>query len=325
MKSPRCSNSSIYPIRRRFSSLSGGSSTQQQFERAELENAEGLLVRANFRSGDWDDGRFLVWLLRELLVFWSEERLEWEPNLWALDGFSVYWACRAEASTSCDREQMELRAAYGARQGFSAADAAQWLRYRERVGDEIAAAVAWRGLVALKDRQGDERFHAFLQAAMDCSISADVWGMVHDWIHPVPKLVERCGGLAYSDFIGQWTEDLAGLERTHRDQLDEIPQISGEVEIESISEHSRVVRFRFTSRPPPESGRFALLYAELPAFAASVEPTEIGREDGLYPDQCEGELPETFGRGTRLHSTFATWVDSLGCNIVSGWTRLEMN
>jgi hypothetical protein len=45
----------------------------------------------------------------------------------------------------------------------------------------------------------------------------------------------------------------------------------------------------------------------------------------LYPDQNEGELPGTFSRGARLYSTFATWVDVLGCEIVSGWTRLEMH
>ncbi len=296
-----------------------------QFERAELENAEGLLVRANFRSGDWDDGRFMAWLLRELLILWSEERLEWEPNLWVLDGFSVYWACREGAATSCNRQQLELRAAYGARQGFSAGDTTQWLRYRERVGGEIAAAVAWRGLMTLKNRQGDPAFRNFLREALDCSIPPDVRGMVHGWLHPVSSLVERHGRLAYSDFIGQWTEDLAALERTHRDELNEIPQISGNVEIQSISEYSRVVRFRFTSQPPPESGRFALLYAELPAFAASVHPCDIRREDGLYPDQREGELPETFDRRVRLYSTFATWIDALGCNIVSGWTRREMD
>ena len=34
---------------------------------------------------------------------------------------------------------------------------------------------------------------------------------------------------------------------------------------------------------------------------------------------------ETFARGTRLYSTFATRVDVLGCDIISGWTRSEMH
>ncbi len=296
-----------------------------KFERAELENAEGVLVRANFRGEGWDDGRFLAWLLRELLISWSEERLEWEPNQWVLDGFCTYWTCRDGALAPCDRNRLELRAAYGARLGLSARDTAEWFRYRERVGDEIAAAVAWRGLMAFRNRHGDEAFRSFLREALDCSIPPDVRGTVHGWLHPLPRLVKRHGGLDYSDFVDRWMEDLAGLERKHRDRLEGIPRISGEIQVESISEYSRVVRFRFASRPAPESGRFTLLYAELPAFAAAAEACDIRRQDGLYPDQCQGELPETFDRGAKLYSTFATWVDALGCNIVSGWTRREMD
>ena len=296
-----------------------------KFERAELENAEGLLVRANFRSKDWEDGRFLGWLLREVLILWSEERLLREPNLWLLDGFSVYWTCRDACSVPRDRKQLELRAAYGCRQGFSSQDTTEWLRYRDRVGEDIAGAVAWRGLESLKTRQGEERFRTFLRAAMDCSVPADVRGMLHEWAHPAASLLREHAGLAYADFLGQWSRDLDELAESRRGELDSIPQISGEVTIESLSSYTRVVHFRFESEPAPESGRFTLQYAELPAFAVTVEPSEIQREDALYPDQSEGELPGTFSRGARLYSTFATWVDALGCEIVSGWTRLEMH
>ena len=296
-----------------------------QFERAELDGAEGLLVRANFLSGDWKDGRFLAWLLRELLVTWSEERLEWEPNLWLLDGFPVYWTCREGASVARDRKQLELRAAYGARHGFSSIDAAEWLRYRERVGEDIAAAVAWRGLETIRGSQGEERFREFLRAAMDCGVSADLRGTLHGWVHPVPRLLEGHGGIAYSDFVEQWSTDLDELAALRRSELDRIPRISGEVTFDAISDYSRVARFHFKSQPAPASGRFAVLYAELPAFAVSVEASEIRREDALFPEHAVGELPETFGRGTRLYSTFAARVDLLGCDIISGWTRSEMH
>ncbi len=295
------------------------------FELAELDGAEGLLVRANFRSSDWDEGRFLAWLLRELLVVWSEKRLQWEPNLWVLDGFPVYWTSRDGADLARDCEQLELRAAYGARQGFSSIDATEWLQYRERVGKDIAAAVAWRGLETLKASQGDDRFREFLQAALDCSVPADLRGMLHGWTHPVPKLLEGHGGIAYSDFLAQWSRDLDELADLHEYELDRIPRISGEVTFDAISDYSRVVHFHFNSQPAPASGRFAVLYAELPAFAVSVEPSEIRREDALFPEHSEGELSETFSKATRLYSTFAARVDVLGCDIISGWTRSEMH
>jgi hypothetical protein len=295
-----------------------------RFERADLENAEGLLVRANFHSEQWEDGRFLSWLLRELLIVWSEERLQWEPNLWLLDGFSVYWTCRDGAGVQRDRRQLELRAAYGRQQRFSSLHITEWLRYRERVGEDIAAAVAWRGLETLRVSQGEQRFRAFLRAAMDCSVPADIRGMLQAWFHPVPDLLKQHGGLSYPDFFTRWSGDLDELAYLHRIELAQIPRISGEVLIDSMSDYTRMVHFHFQSRPLPDSGRFTLMYAELPAFAASVEPSEIRREDVVFSEQSDYELPGTFRKGTRLYSTFATRVETLGCEIVSGWTRLEM-
>ncbi len=295
-----------------------------RFERAELDGAEGLLVRANLKSGDWDDGRFLAWLLRELLIVWSDRRLQWEPNHWILDGFPVYWTCRDEALAARDREQIELRAAYGASLEFSPNEVAEWLSYRERVGEEIAAAVAWQGLETFRQRQGEERFREFLQAAMDCSVPADVRGMLHEWSRPIPKIIAKQGGSSYSELIGEWSKGLAKLARSRRRELDAIPRISGDVTFESLSDYTRLVRFRFESKPPPESGSFALLYAELPAFAEAVEPSEIRREDGLYEENTKGELRDTFERKTRFYSTFAAWVEVLGCEIITGWTREEM-
>ena len=68
-----------------------------------------------------------------------------------------------------------------------------------------------------------------------------------------------------------------------------------------------------------------MLYAELSAFGESVKPSWIRREDALYVEQDTGELPGTFGRGTRFYSTFAVWVEVLGCNVISGWTRREID
>ncbi|MEM7316369.1 MAG: hypothetical protein AAF497_24820, partial [Planctomycetota bacterium] len=43
-----------------------------KFERGELEKAEGVLVRANFTSEDWDQSSFALWLIREMLANLSD-------------------------------------------------------------------------------------------------------------------------------------------------------------------------------------------------------------------------------------------------------------
>ena len=137
-----------------------------RYERGVLDGAEGLLVRTNFLSEQWQRGRFLSWLVRELIILASDDRAKFERNMWVLDGFAIYWNCRDIDSEHIDYATLDLRAAYGKERGFSADDAANWLTYRERVGEDIAAAVAWSGLMSLQESQGETSCRAFLQRSV---------------------------------------------------------------------------------------------------------------------------------------------------------------
>ena len=293
-----------------------------RYERGDLDGAEGLLVRANFLSDAWQQERFQSWLVRELLIMASEGRVQYEPNRWVMDGFALYWTCRDAKSRNLDYQRLELRAAYGGQQGFSSADAAAWLTYRDRVGEDIASAVAWYGLISLHDEQGEMACRAFLRSMLDCGIPSDIRAVWHEWRDPLPAIMLRETDLSYDDFFRTWSDRLTALERQRAGDLTDLPQLSGMLDFESLSTLTRTVKFEFNCDPPPR--RFTLLHAELGPIDDEVPVSQIRREELNYRDQRTGDLPRTYARGTRLYWTFAVWVDQLKCEIISGWKRQEM-
>jgi hypothetical protein len=295
----------------------------ERYERAVLDGAEGLLVRANFLSDDWQDGRFLSWILRELIISASDGRVKLEPNMWVLDGFALYWNCQDAESKRMDYATLDLRAAYGKERGFAVNDAKNWLTYRERVGEEIAAAVAWSGLISLKQSQGEPACRSFLQAMLDCNVPGDVRGVWHEWQNPLPQVMEREAGLPLADFMATWSEGLETRRRERAEDLTRIPKLEGTIRFEAMSASTRIVSFEFSCDPPPEK-RFTLIHIKLPPFDDELPTRQLHREEFQYASQRNGELPGSYARGTRFGSTFAVWDEQLGCEIISGWTRQEM-
>ena len=293
-----------------------------RYERGVLEGAEGLLVRTNFLNDEWQRERFQSWLVRELLILASAERVKLEPNMWVLDGFSLYWTCRDSDSTPVDYAKLELRAAYGSKLGFSADNAANWLTYRERVGADIASAVAWHGLISLRRMKGEAACRAFLQAMLDCGVPGDVRGVWHEWQNPLSELIVRETELPYEKFVALWSGDLRTLELARENDLALVPKMAGTVSFKSISATTRVVHFEFTSDPAPS--RFTFLHAKLTPFDEEVPASAIHREELQYDNDRRSDLPGTYARGTRFYATFAVRVERLGCEIISGWTRKEM-
>jgi len=293
-----------------------------RFENGKLEDKEGLLVRINFKSDSWDEKAFLTWLTRELLISRSNGRLKREPKMWVLDGFSLFWARRdkTEASLLKDR-QLALRALYGIEKGFSEKDLGQWLLYRERVGGDIAAGVAWSGLKLLEQRQGSHRCRKFLKAVLGRDIPDDVRALFHEWRHHIHVQLRREAGISFHKFLPAWQAALTAIRPALADDLAKIPELQGEVIFENLSSRTRKVRYRININPSPDQTRCAFLYARLPWFDSEVPIHKIRRENLGYSLDHEGEIPETFVQGERLSSTFSLHIETLGCEIISGWKR----
>jgi hypothetical protein len=295
-----------------------------RFERGELAKAEGLHVQANFTANDWRDEPFIAWLLRETLVVATDDRVKLESKRWLLDGFPLFWTTRAQAALPLAMDKpLALRALYGTENGFALEDLRGWLKFNEHVGEAVAAGVAWSGLRTLARHQGEDRCRALLRATLGRAEPKDFRVL----LHPVSleELMRQYGGESLQDFFAEWQTELSAARQKLAAELAQVPRIHGTVTFVPLSSDSRKVRFRAAIEPaPPLDARYSFLHWRLPAFDEELAPKLIQREQNSYAQRPEDELPETFARGSRFCSTFALDVPALGCQVISGWSRKEL-
>lgn len=295
-----------------------------RYERGALEQSEGVHVRANFLSAEWQDKNFLAWLLREVLTAATNGRATCESKRWVLEGFGLFWTGRDHPGAPLERDpSLALRALYGVETGFTAKDLRGWLSYSERVGGDIAAGVAWSGLKTLARRQGTEQCRSFLRAVLGAHEPKDIRASLR--AKPLDQILREQAGEGALAFFEQWTEELAVTRQSLAGELAQLPRLGGEITFIRISTESRKVRFRLRIQPSPmQETRYSFLYNLLEAFDEEVLPSAIRREQNSYGVAPEAELPETYSRGGRLYWTLAMEVPALGCQVISGWNRQEI-
>ena len=297
-----------------------------RYERGELTAAEGLSVQANFTAREWSEADFTAWLLREALIVRSHGRAKLEPKMWVLDGFGWFWLGRERAADPLANDRsLALRAAYGTEAGFAPGDLRRWLSFRERVGGDVAAGVAWSGLRTIARRQGPERCQRFLRAVLAGELPQDARAWLRERANPLERLLREEAGWSSAEFFAAWQADLAEARRALADDLARVPRLRGEVEFVPLSADSRRVRYRVTIDPAPGGDfSYSFVYHFLPPLDEEVKPSDLRREHQRYALTREAELPENVSRGARLFSAFALKVPALGCEVVSGWTRREI-
>jgi hypothetical protein len=295
-----------------------------QFERGELERGEGVHVHANFCAKDWHDDPFLMWLVREVLIVATDGRVKLESKRWVLDGFALFWSSRRHSQAPFESDKaLALRALYGTENGFASQNLQRWLTFNERVGDDIAASVAWSGLKSLARHQGEERCRRFIQSVVAARCPKDI--RVVFMAEPLDGLLRKHAGEGFREFFEQWQNDLAAVRPVLAEDLAKLPRLSGQVDSLPLSANSRKVRFHACIEPlPATDARYSFLYHRLPAFDDEISPKSIERIKNSYAQRPMDELPETFSPGTRLYSTFSLEVPALGCTIISGWRREEL-
>ena len=296
-----------------------------RYERGHLHEAEGVLVRVNYGGTGWDEQRFAAWLIREVLITSSQGRAKLEENMWVLDGFSLFWQTRERDGSWIDEQPFALRALYGASAGFTEQHLRNWHRFRERVGADIASAVAWSGLATLATSQGPERTHTIIRAVLATTTPKDFRAMLHRRKNSVERWFERESGLAFGDFFREWQRELARGRKQLAAELDAIPVLVGEVEYVPLSSESRKVVFRLQMTSDMEwDGYYSFLYHNLPPFDQELNMQLVRREEHSYRTSSEGELPGSYLRGARFSWTFAVELPALECQVLSGWIREEI-
>ncbi len=296
------------------------------YERGDLKDAEGVLVRINPSGEGWDERAFAAWLIKEFLVEQSHKRVLIEERRWILDGFPLYWLGLEGAERLPGEEEAQaLRALYGARQPLTTEDLQSWLLFRERVGDPIASAVACSGLRALAKRKGAGACAAFLRASLGMNPPPDARAFLRELGCSVGGALRSAAGMSLDDFLTAWNEELAQARSRYGSRLERLPTLSAEVTFERLSPLSSKVFYRLKVTPRQERDLcYFFEHMRLPAFDTEVDRRDLKRERHSFPATTGGALTETLSRGDRFYSGFTMRIPELGCEVTSGWTRRDV-
>jgi len=298
-----------------------------RYERGELEHHHGLHVQLNFESPGWQVRDFMSWLSRETIVLASNARAKHESRRFVLDGFPVYWSHLHETENSSSPDsKLWLRALHGTKDGVALADLSRWLSFRERVGDPIASAVAWSALRSLARLCATNDFRRFIRATLAVGAPRDLRSVLGDGGEPWNRAMKEIAHVPLDRFYRAWQEDLAAAQRDHGPRLASIPRIQAEVRVSGSSSLSRQVFYSLSLSPVPvnSTGIVTFMHQTLPPYDDELDERDLLREKSTLSAASDRELPGGYSRHQRLCYTGAYESPELGCQIISGWKRVEL-
>jgi hypothetical protein len=284
------------------------------FERAELTDKDGLLLRANFGES-FDARQFRAFLARELIDWTSNGHALREERRWLRDGFAVHWAYRDEA----DFAQLELRAAYAAHR-FSPEKAPEWLTVSEELGPCLSDAVAWVGTRVIRQRLGEDGFAAFVRSTLGGRPPRGLRGL---FVTGSLRSQLEARGLPWPELVTLWSKALEDARRRQAEPLQATRQASAELWLDRDSPVTFSVRHALTTQPPPADAlRYTFLAKRLGAFDAEVSPEDFERFSAVASGPVRA--PRSFSRGERWLWAVEVFDPALGCTVRVHRERREL-
>ncbi|HUF63730.1 MAG TPA: hypothetical protein VMN36_16760 [Verrucomicrobiales bacterium] len=296
------------------------------YERGILKETEGFLARAAFRDSGFNEERFCRWLVGELLAAQSHDGVRAESCRWVYDGFPDFWAQRhSRPQPMEDSRPLIFRALYGLPQGITDRDLSTWLRFRETLGDDIAAGVAWSGLEVLASRQGDETARSFVRHVLGCHLPRDVRAAVHRRLHSPARVYRNLTGQSFDSFLTEWNGELDRCRGIHHAAIESLPRLRAEFEFVSAPGDSYDLNYRLLADPPLSSPvRYALRYCALPPMNEEVHPEKIRETAHVEESLSQHVLARPFSKGSRVFHTLSAELPELECSAITGWIRSDV-
>lgn len=325
------------------------------YDPAELEDSDGILVRANFRGASlesssseemipWDAQGFSATMTGLVLDEITRGRASFEPKAWLRDGFAQWWGQRglglAEGleKACAEARPAVLRALWTTRHETLDADVLKfWLRYRQRHGEPLAEAVALSGLLVFEKQYGEDAVLALARRVFGRGAPENILEFFHEWRHPMSVVFEEALADAgatkvpsWREFLASWNAELVRLRRIPAcgAVLAGLPEGSAMVEIEAGRGTIRDVVYSYRFSSPPAAGAAAtLLHARLSPFDSELEDRDLRRVENYWPEgdrEASWSLSGYYGQGSRAF--LALEIDSriLGCPIRLHAERREL-
>ena len=295
------------------------------FQRAELPNADGVVVRAAFSGEQFDRNAFRAYALSAWLQWHTRERAAKEDRRWLLDGFAQWLAARELPQ---HRETLALRAALAARllqqrQVGVGSALGQWLGVREQLGTCLADALAWRMVSSLEQQIGAQRFQALSRAVLGTRPPADIRASLQG--PSLAQMLAQAGAPDAAALASRFDAVLRAEQLRLASTLNRIalppaafkalPMGGSTYEV-----HYLVGKAGADADANADGAPFAVRYARLDPWSAELLPESLARVDATR----SGVLPASFARGTRLFTAVELREPLPGCSVRLAAQRWEV-
>ena len=260
-------------------------------ERAELDEAEGIVLRA---APDVVLSVLRTEVLRAALADHTRQRALREDRQVLADGFTAWWALRAEPS---EREERWLRAAASS-VPVSVSTLTRWLETQERVGACVADALAFATMDVLRRRLGADA-SSRLARALFPRPSDDVRVL----FEPKPAALLAGAGVTWSALAAEAEQERQLARARYAAELARVPQRTAAIDVKHTPRQGTRVEVGMLGAPA-----YWALYTVLGPWAGVQ--TALSRLDIRA---ARATLPLSTSRGARVLVALETEDAVLHC------------
>jgi hypothetical protein len=176
-----------------------------RLENGGLKPEQGVLVRVNLLAKEFRNDALRRWLVHQLLLLQTANRLELDRNAWLLDAIPRWWQDRQdEAHSGAITPAIGHKAAGKAKLSTDALR--RWLWVRKEAGAEPAQHLAATGLRTLEDLVGEAATQRFLAAVLSRPATKDVRSWFREMISPWPAIMKRETGISTDHLVREWRQ-----------------------------------------------------------------------------------------------------------------------
>ncbi|MGE0491026.1 MAG: hypothetical protein AB7S38_17595 [Vulcanimicrobiota bacterium] len=277
----------------------------QTFDEGSLPDNEGVLLRCNFEAPDFDQRGFASRCLHDVLSNHTKGRAYLENRHWFLDGFGRWWVER-EAATPA----LIPRALFAIRGGrLTAEQVRDWGLSTDRLGDRLAEALAYSGVLYLEQTRGREAVLELARSLYTQVSPSDSRQTVREWFYPFPKRFQKVCGVPWPEFVSGWAEQMEHWRRQNADLMTRLDSFQGRLEVRGDAIH-----YAFDV-PSQQALACALVHAEVGPYDAYLPASKLLREEHFCRGSEKFQLDSRYTSGERIFCALEVDVPELGCPV----------
>jgi len=272
-----------------------------QFVRAELEDTDGVVMKAGLSDPAFDGRWFRTTAVDEVLAWYSRNRSRREAVSWFPAGLSGWWVDRLEPDP-----RLRLRAA--AAGPVTREELRDWLTTREKLGPCLAQAVEV-GLVEVVKEQNPDGFQA---------LATRLLGGERPGQDFRASLFRKSVEVDLDQVVKGFAKRVAADRLAFAEDLAKRQQVTTQLDAKVVGRGSGIELHHAVQSDGGDPVDYTVRYATLKPWAGE-KLTLLS-----FSTQGSGVLPQVFPRGTRLFSSFDIDEPALGCVVRHGAQRQEL-